>query len=574
MGNEVIPFIYSGIRKINEDILLVISANPETQSVLDCIEMRKNLANTNNELISRSNAIKDKVLEKMGPDGRFVFNTLYSEAYVFDINGKLLVGPYSFIGYNPNTNMLTLSDNTIESPVVEYSLDNKMVLNSENNIDVSQINVDQGLIDGAMRDAMASDTVSTNVSEEILDKPVESLSEDTVVPPVVEDSIPPVVPETLPSVEEVKVEETPVMNGDSDLPPGDNPYLVFGETTTENNSEINDLSASQKENSTSDASGESLEIIQEPVDSLVMTDRDEKPLDDKLADNGDVSLDLGASIDNDNIAKIDETSSVKDNGEKEEVEIPQLDLGNSPQLERDNVKSSDEAPLDLSSFDVPVNNSDIYKINFEKDRPSSVERLDGRVDKSTNSSNYLDSYFNSSYERLPESNSGVLFNTDRYSRDSLISDISRARPDLDITTYSSPSSARFGSGTVLASVQDLLSKNKKLEVDLAEATKLLEDWANKFNSLNRDYNQVVRDNDVNAKTCEQLKVDLDNSVHKYEQLREQSSNTINRLNSEINRLNGEIHDYKSALREYDAIKHALSSETSYSDSGYCNGRRY
>ena len=89
-GNIVIPCENKNIKLVTKDILLVERANPSTPSVIEAVNTRKDpLAAT--KLVSTTAVVKDKIFALMGTDGRFLFNDQFSEASLFDLNGKNLL---------------------------------------------------------------------------------------------------------------------------------------------------------------------------------------------------------------------------------------------------------------------------------------------------------------------------------------------------------------------------------------------------------------------------------------------------------------------------------------------------
>ncbi len=163
-GNVVIPFEHKSIKPIHDQLLLVESNHPVTESVLEAVKLRSDpLAAT--KLVSTSATIKDKISAKMGADGKFIFNDQFSEASIYDIFGKNLIDnqTYSFIGMNDTT--LFFSKNTVDSEIVEYPLpvkseeevqslpDSSEVVDSSDSqeqLDVSSVPVDKEDIDQAL----------------------------------------------------------------------------------------------------------------------------------------------------------------------------------------------------------------------------------------------------------------------------------------------------------------------------------------------------------------------------------------------------------------------------------------
>ena len=156
-GNVVIPFENKSIKVINDNILLVEKANSTTPSVVEANQLRSDpLAAT--KLVTTPATIKERINGKMSGEGRFVFNDQFSEATICDVNGNNLVNDeyYSFIAIK-NDEIIYMSKNVVDSPVMEFSISNGVVVesaNTENNIldslDVSQTDVSQDTIEEAM----------------------------------------------------------------------------------------------------------------------------------------------------------------------------------------------------------------------------------------------------------------------------------------------------------------------------------------------------------------------------------------------------------------------------------------
>ncbi len=156
-GNVVIPFENKAIKPIGTEFLLVEKATATTPSVIEAINLRGDpLAAT--RLVTTPATIKDNMNAKMGEDGRFIFNDQFSEATIYDINGKNVINNeyYSFIGIK-NNETLYFSKNTVDSPVIEFSLsstgqgEEAFPSNSvSEKLDVQNTDVTQETIDGAM----------------------------------------------------------------------------------------------------------------------------------------------------------------------------------------------------------------------------------------------------------------------------------------------------------------------------------------------------------------------------------------------------------------------------------------
>lgn len=207
-GNVVVAFENKSIKIVADKILLVEKAQPTTQSVIDASLARKDPLSAT-KLVTTSAAIKDKMYTKMGSNGRFVFNDQFSEVAVCDLDGKNLFDNkyFSFVGIN--NNILYLSDNTVESEIIEYYLNGKKEDNRQEEIDISSVVVDTNIVDKAMSQEEVKENTDTIVEKE------ESSFVENNINPVVADKIElePDFPDktmelTEGEVTEIKVEET------------------------------------------------------------------------------------------------------------------------------------------------------------------------------------------------------------------------------------------------------------------------------------------------------------------------------------------------------------------------------
>ena len=165
-GVEVVPFRNRSIRPINDDLILVEVAEPVSPSVIQSVQLKSDpLAAT--RLVSTPALIKDRLNQKMSPDARYVFNDQFSEATLCDISGNNLIGNqyFSFIAFDKDK--LYFSGNTVDSEIFEYSIlppevqSNVSNVNMNSNLDVSQVNVGENVIDQVL-DNMANQNVDNN----------------------------------------------------------------------------------------------------------------------------------------------------------------------------------------------------------------------------------------------------------------------------------------------------------------------------------------------------------------------------------------------------------------------------
>lgn len=205
-GHEVIPFTNRKIKVIDDNTLLVEPDKPVSENVIKAIEDRTQPQEAT-RLVSSANKIKENLNNKMNGNGRFIFNDLFSEATIYDIDGNNLVNNeyYSFVGINDNEMFLIKNDP--ESEVVTLPLDKEKVeevveateeLNTEevaDNLDVSEVKVDENVVEDAFNSEILEDTPTEEVVEnnednaviedtneeiETMEEPVADVSEEVV----------------------------------------------------------------------------------------------------------------------------------------------------------------------------------------------------------------------------------------------------------------------------------------------------------------------------------------------------------------------------------------------------------
>ena len=194
-GNVVIPFENKSIRPVNDDVIIVESAVPTTQSVIDAINLRNDpLAAT--KLVSTPATIKEKLNQQMGSEGRYLFNDQFSEATICDINGKNLVNneKYSFIALA--NDKLYSSKNTVDSAIEEFAVaptateENVAAPVTEGEINVGDVKVEQQVIDNAMENsALGANPVPAALGEDMpVAENTEEAAENSETPAAVEEN--------------------------------------------------------------------------------------------------------------------------------------------------------------------------------------------------------------------------------------------------------------------------------------------------------------------------------------------------------------------------------------------------
>ena len=195
-GNEVIPFVNRMIKPVNDSIILVEVATPISESVIEANKMKTD-PSLATRLVSTPSLIKEKMKDKIGAEGRYLFNDQFSEVTICDIDGNNLVNDEYFSFVALNNDKLYLSRNTVDSEIKEFSLAKEIVqvdvpLGEDSNIDVSELNVESDVVEKALNpDADTSEEVNSlgedvpnDVEETDTVEEVQS-EEQTAIPDVV-----------------------------------------------------------------------------------------------------------------------------------------------------------------------------------------------------------------------------------------------------------------------------------------------------------------------------------------------------------------------------------------------------
>lgn len=193
-GKVVIPFDNRKIKVLTDDILLAEPINPVSENVVKALEDRTNPTEAT-RLVGAANTIKEKVSNSVGPEGKFVFNDLFSEATIFDIDGNSLVDNKYFSFIAMNNDGIFLSTNDPEAEVVSVPFAGKEVENQENAvaeatevveeanpIDVSEAVVDENVVEDAFKEQEES------VAEENVENTEAPVEENTTGEEVVEEN--------------------------------------------------------------------------------------------------------------------------------------------------------------------------------------------------------------------------------------------------------------------------------------------------------------------------------------------------------------------------------------------------
>lgn len=197
-GNEVIPFVNKTVKLISDGILLVEKVEPESDAVKQAISLR-NDPTAATKLVSTPATIKSKISAVMSNEGRYVFNDLFSEAYICDLNANPLVdGLYSFIAIDPVNNKIYLSKNNPDEAILEFSIMptqvNNTAVSDNNTIDVTSVNVSSDAVENALGNTQVNNTeaVQAVATDSIAAAPIvneEVATSDSVVNNTVENMV-------------------------------------------------------------------------------------------------------------------------------------------------------------------------------------------------------------------------------------------------------------------------------------------------------------------------------------------------------------------------------------------------
>ena len=206
-GDIVIDCDNRSIRLVTNNILLVEKANPTSPSVVDAVKCRKDpLAAT--KLVSTPSVIKDKIFASMGDTGKFIFNDQFSEASLFDINGKNLLGDryYSFIAINKKEDTIYLCYNTKESNVDIYTIatgelvdNNVAALGTDTPVDGEQAVIPEPPVVPEGAPVVAETSAEPESVVENTTIPEQTSTESTVVPEqAIAEEVAPAAPQSTP----------------------------------------------------------------------------------------------------------------------------------------------------------------------------------------------------------------------------------------------------------------------------------------------------------------------------------------------------------------------------------------
>ncbi len=399
-GKEIISCNNKNVKLINDGILLVELSEPKSDNVKSTNILR-NDPTAATKLVSTPAAIKSKIGAIMSKEGRYVFNDLFSEAYICDLEANALVdGLYSFIAVDPVNQKIYLSKNDVNEKVIEYSILPPQVQNDvtpatdSKEIDVTDVNIPQEAVEDALN-ATAS-PMDSNVVDDIIvpEKPaipdIPAVPVAPVAPQAPVTPATPVIPQgndtttvqekeednsivekndvqNIPATESEKVEESNQMV----TPEATQPEQA--ENALSNQEEVVPAPVEEKEEvkpMIPDISA-APSTVDDNVESTV-----ENTLENKVDTNDDISsekVEEEIPVEKEVVTEPQEISQVEKETEPEEFEFNQNVIGNNDTLEDMGTKND----LEEMYSEPEQENDDISNYSF--DNYSGTE-LDGMLD--------------------------------------------------------------------------------------------------------------------------------------------------------------------------------------------------
>ena len=449
-GVEVIPFNNKSIKQVNDNIILVEPSVPLNQSVLDAINLRNDPLSAT-KLVSNSAAIKDKLNQQIGSEGRYLFNDQFSEATICDINGNNLVNGEMFSFIATANDKLYFSKNTVDTDIVEYSiLPPQNVINNQNSIDVSSIQVDQEAVEGALNNNSGTQIEGSN------DNVMNSINSDVVVETSTDGF-------DIPTADESGLIGVPSQVDQSDADVQDSTADQVEDASEDLTSEVADDTTDAD---VQDSTANQAEDVSEDLTSEVTGDVTDADVQDSNQ-AGDASEDLTSEIAGDTI-DADVQDSIAD-----QVEDVNTDFGDNNAVD----KMTDANNQADSNSDVVSSDEDNVKVNiFENnDLKNDIEEEQADDLAKAVSNSDSDNIFDSSFEKDFESD---IF------KDSIV------RPDSLVTTedtfYDFAHGSDFSNSDSI--MLDVASSMKKLIQTIKVQDEKLAKYSEQFELANKQLN--------------------------------------------------------------------------------------
>ena len=326
-GREVIPCTNKSIRPVNDSVILVEPAKPISPEVINAAATSKDFKH-----VALRAAIRDNFKYKLGDNVRFLFNDQFSEVTVCDTLGNNLVNGeyYSFVVLNDNK--LYMSKNTSDSGIIEYSLvptEEKVETpqTQEQPIDVTNVNVDNSIVDNALASSAPVENVNVGFSGEEV-----KLDESQIVQPAEV-----VNPVAAPSQEVV---ETPVAETASEevqLPP---------QITADNETIDTPQDVVEPETTPVEAVAPVAEVVETPVTET--TESTNEVVEPETTPVAEVTVPV-AEVKEEEATPLEDVSS-------EEINIPTNEVEENENDDTDEVEEANDIDLDDTQEDTTLDN--------------------------------------------------------------------------------------------------------------------------------------------------------------------------------------------------------------------------
>ena len=446
-GVEVVPCVNKAIKLITKDLLLVEPADPISPFVIEANKNKKDPVEAQ-KLVNASATIKENIAKAMGNDGRYIFNDLFSEATLCDIDGNNLVNNnyYSFIAINKKGDTIYLAGNTKESNVDSFSLvsnklNDSVVVNQDivvpdvetppvdvSQVEVEPVNLESEITNPVQEVPVETPPVEVPVEAPPVEAPVDAFDVTAPAPVIPTDEL---------------VDDKPV-----EIPPVEEAPLDLFETSVPDNKQSTE------------------EEISALVNQIESPKEDYSPAVD-LPENREVS-------------KIDDEDKVEELVDEEETSYKPLDLPEKPFDLSEDVKKIDDSYNDLSLDDLLNSSNFSYKRSTNKESNIMLEAantISKLIDVNSNQKSELNDY-KDQVRQLTTLNKKV---------------VDKARRDLD-RVQSSISSKDNEIDLLKSRIQDI-------EAQLRDKERMINDQEDELSNLRsqvegkRDLQKVLADAD-------------------------------------------------------------------------------
>ncbi len=527
-GKEIIPCNNKNVKLINNGILLVELSEPQSENVKNTIALRNDPAAAT-KLVSTPAAIKSKIGSVMSKEGRYVFNDLFSEAYICDLEANVLVdGLYSFIAVDSTNQKIYLSKNDVNDNVIEYSILPPQVQNDvtpttdSNEIDVTEVDVPQETVEDAL-----NSSVIPNVSDDVIPAV-------PVVPQVAEDSV--ADQEMVDENSDVERDESSNLNiTDDESVEGDN-QAVASETTQ---SEQAEAPLSNQDEVESAPSGDQAEVSE---DDLVIPNVSEVPI---ATENTIENSSENEDSDNDGVSS-----------EDVETEKP-LDVEAGVESQ-ENIET--EADTQPEEFEFNQNVKDNTVVDDDNEGKNDLEEIYNELDSKTNDiPNYS----------FDESDLDGMLDDDIFVDSEIKPDKIDTMDDFDINIDSSKPDNLIED--VAQSFKDLMKNNKEQRIVISkykERIKKLEMSLNMLNEKKKTQAELLKELSSRYRKLENDYTRSKTRVQLLESKVEDQERVINSQERELTSIRPQLAGKEELAKLLTDAKALLNSDSSDDDYYY------